>query len=169
MTDITVLSLDAAKSQDRSAFVDLGRRFSAQVPHFVPQMRSEQIELVHPDKNPFFQHADVQLFIAQRGGKPVGRISAHIDHLALTIPPEQGMGPGTGMFGYFDADDAEVAKALLAKAEEWLKAKGMTRVLAPLSMSVWEEPGLLVKGHDHAPTVMMGHDDARYQAWIEGL
>ena len=118
MTDITVLSLDAAKSQDRSAFVDLGRRFSAQVPHFVPQMRSEQIELVHPDKNPFFQHADVQLFIAQRGGKPVGRISAHIDHLALTIPPEQGMGPGTGMFGYFDADDAEVAKALLAKAEE---------------------------------------------------
>ena len=70
MTDITVLSLDAAKSQDRSAFVDLGRRFSAQVPHFVPQMRSEQIELVHPDKNPFFQHADVQLFIAQRGGKP---------------------------------------------------------------------------------------------------
>ena len=167
MTDITVLSLDAAKSQDRSAFVDLGRRFSAQVPHFVPQMRSEQIELVHPDKNPFFQHADVQLFIAQRGGKPVGRISAHIDHLALTIPPEQGMGPGTGMFGYFDADDAEVAKALLAKAEEWLKAKGMTRVLGPISMSIWEEPGLLVKGQDHDPMIMMGHHPAIYREWIE--
>ena len=166
MTDITVSSLDATKPHDRAAFVDLGRRFAAQVPNSVPQMRSEQIELVHPDKNPFFQHADVQLFVAHRGDKPVGRISAHIDHLALTIAPEQGMGPGTGMFGYFDADDAEVAKALLAKAEEWLRSKGMTRVLGPISMSIWEEPGLLVRGQDHAPMIMMGHHPAGYADFI---
>ena len=166
MTDITVSSLDATKPHDRAAFVDLGRRFAAQVPNSVPQMRSEQIELVHPDKNPFFQHADVQLFVAHRGDKPVGRISAHIDHLALTIAPEQGMGPGTGMFGYFDADDAEVAKALLAKAEEWLRSKGMTRVLGPISMSIWEEPGLLVRGQDHAPMIMMGQHPAEYADYI---
>ncbi len=166
MTDITVSSLDAAKARDRAAFVDLGRRFAAQVPHQVPQMRSEQIELVHPDKNPFFRHADVQLFIAHRGGRPVGRISAHIDHLALTIPPEQGMGPGTGMFGYFDAEDEAVATALLEKAEDWLRDKGMTRVLGPISMSIWEEPGLLVRGQDHAPMIMMGHHPAHYADFI---
>ena len=166
MTNITVSSLDAMKPSDRAAFVDLGRPFSAQVPHSVPQLRSEQLELVHPDKNPFFKHADVQLFIAHRGSKPVGRISAHIDHLALTIASEQGMGPGTGMFGYFDADDEEVAKALLNRAEEWLKAKGMTRVLGPISMSIWEEPGLQVRGQDHAPMIMMGQHPEHYAKFI---
>ena len=152
----------------RTAFVDLGRRFSERVPNFVPQMRSEQLELVDPDKNPFFGHADVQLFIAYRDGKPVGRISAQIDHLALTIAPEQGMGPGTGMFGYFDAEDEAVAHALLERVEQWLRERGMTRVLGPISMSIWEEPGLLVRGQDHAPMVLMGHHPAHYADFITG-
>lgn len=156
----------ATGKRGREAFVDLGRRFAAQVPHAVPQLRSEQLELVHPEKNPFFGHADVQLFIAHRAGRPVGRISAHIDRLALEVPAEQGMGPGTGMFGYFDAEDRAVADALLRQAEDWLRAKGMTRVLGPISMSIWEEPGLLVRGQDHAPMIMMGHHPAQYADFI---
>ena len=156
----------ATGKRGRQAFVDLGRRFAAQVPHAVPQLRSEQLELVHPEKNPFFGHADVQLFIAHRAGRPVGRISAHIDRLALEVPAEQGMGPGTGMFGYFDAEDQAVADALLRQAEDWLRAKGMTRVLGPISMSIWEEPGLLVRGQDHAPMIMMGHHPAQYADFI---
>jgi GNAT superfamily N-acetyltransferase len=151
----------------RARFVDLGRAFAAGVAHSVPQLRSEQLELVDPNKNPFFGHARAQLFIAMRDGKPVGRISAQIDELALEMPPEQGFGPGTGMFGYFDAEDETVARALIAKAEEWLKGQGMTRVLGPISMAMWEEPGLLVKGHDHSPMVMMGHHPAHYAAWVE--
>lgn len=151
----------------RGAFVDLGRDFAARTPHSVPQLRGELLELVDPKKNPFFEHARVQLFIAYRGGKPVGRISAHIDELALRLPAEQGMGPGTGMFGYFDAEDAGIGAALLAQAEAWLREQGMTRVLGPISMSIWEEPGLLVEGHDHAPMIMMGHHPADYKGWIE--
>ncbi|MBX7542026.1 GNAT family N-acetyltransferase [Qipengyuania sphaerica] len=152
----------------RARFVDLGRAFAAREPHYVPQLRSEQLELVDPAKNPFFGHATVQLFIASRDGKPVGRVSAHIDHLALELPTDQGMGPGTGMFGYFDAEDEEVARALLARAEEWLREKGMTRVIGPISLSIWEEPGLLMKGQDHSPMIMMGHHPAHYAGWIEG-
>lgn len=151
----------------REAFVDLGRAFSDRLPHFVPQLRSEQIELVDPAKNPFFGHARVQLFIARADGKPVGRISAHIDELALAMPEAQGFGPGTGFFGYFDAEDEAVARALLATAEAWLAGEGMIRVLGPISLSIWEEPGLLVKGQDHSPTIMMGHHPAHYAGWIE--
>ncbi|MCM0000070.1 MAG: N-acetyltransferase [Erythrobacter sp.] len=151
----------------REAFVDLGRAFSDRLPHFVPQIRAEQIELVDPAKNPFFGHARVQLFIAQAGGRPVGRISAHIDELALAMSEAQGFGPGTGFFGYFDAEDENVARALLTAAEGWLAGEGMTRVLGPISLSIWEEPGLLVKGQDHAPTIMMGHHPAHYAGWIE--
>ena len=100
----------------RARFVDLGRAFAAREPHAVPQLRAEQLELVDPSRNPFFGHASHQFFIATRGGKDVGRISAHIDHLALELPVEQGMGPGTGMFGYFDAEDQDVAIALLSVA-----------------------------------------------------
>ena len=151
----------------RAEFVDLGRAFSDRLEHFVPQLRSEQLELVNPDKNPFFSHARAQLFIAYRGRNPVGRISAHIDELALEMPTAQGFGPGTGLFGYFDAEDAQIANALLAAAEQWLRNEGMSRSLGPISMSIWEEPGLLVKGQDHAPMIMMGHHPAHYAAWIE--
>jgi hypothetical protein len=67
----------------------------------------------------------------------------------------------------FEAEDEAVALALVARAEQWLRDQGMTRVLAPISLSIWEEPGLLVKGHDHPPMVMMGHNSAAYEAWIE--
>jgi hypothetical protein len=151
----------------RAAFVDVGNAFSARVPNSVPQLRGEQIELITPGKNPFFGHARAQLFIAKVDGKPVGRISAHIDELALQVPKEQGFGPGTGMFGYFDADSEAVAHALLAEAEKWLFSEEMTRVLGPISMSIWEEPGLLVRGQDHPPMIMMGHHPAHYRGWIE--
>ena len=172
MTDVTARAAQieiepVSDKRGRAAFVDLGRAFSDRLPHFVPQIRSEQIELVDPDKNPFFGHARVQLFIARAGGRAVGRISAHIDELALAVPAEQGFGPGTGFFGYFDAEDEAVARALLTAAEGWLAGEGMKRVLGPISLSIWEEPGLLVKGQDHAPMVMMGHHPAHYAAWIE--
>ncbi|MFN3864062.1 MAG: N-acetyltransferase [Erythrobacter sp.] len=151
----------------REAFVDCGRAFSDRLENFVPQIRAEQLELVDPDKNPFFGHARVQLFIARRAGKPVGRIAAHIDELALAMPADQGFGPGTGFFGYFDAEDEAIARALLATAEGWLAQQGMTRVLGPISLSIWEEPGLLVRGQDHPPMIMMGHHPAHYAGWIE--
>ncbi|KNH02828.1 hypothetical protein J121_2758 [Qipengyuania citrea LAMA 915] len=151
----------------RALFVDTGRRFASREPHAVPQLRGEQLELVDPAKNPFFGHAVHQLFVARRGDAVVGRISAHIDRLALELPRQQGFGPGAGMFGYFDAADEAVAHALLRAAEDWLRGLGMDRAIGPISMSIWEEPGLLVSGQDHAPMIMMGHHPEIYQHWIE--
>lgn len=151
----------------RALFVDTGRRFASREPHAVPQLRGEQLELVDPAKNPFFGHAAHQLFVARRGDAVVGRISAHIDRLALELPRQQGFGPGAGMFGYFDAADETVAHALLRAAEDWLRGQGMNRAIGPISMSIWEEPGLLVSGQDHAPMIMMGHHPEIYQHWIE--
>lgn len=169
MSDTEIEIRPVEDKAGRKAFVRLGQSFAAREPNAVPQLRSELMELIDPDRNPFFGHATAQLFIAWRGGRPVGRISAHIDHLALEIPPEQGMGPGTGMFGYFDAEDEAVAAALLARAEQWNRQQGMTRLLGPISMSIWEEPGLLVKGQDHPPMIMMGHHPVHYRGWFEAL
>ncbi|MFT5330790.1 MAG: GNAT superfamily N-acetyltransferase [Parasphingorhabdus sp.] len=150
-------------------FIDIAYELNASDPKWVPPLKSEVAKLITPGKNPFFEHAKVQFFLALRHGRVVGRISAHIDQLALLQPPEQGMGPGTGNWGMMEAKDEAAMDALIRAAEDWLKDQGMTRVLAPISMSVWEEPGLLTKGHDHSPMIMMGHHNPAYQGWIENL
>lgn len=169
MAPSAVIITPVSGKTDRKAFIDLAYRLNASDPCWVPPLRMEAEELITPGKNPFFAHADVQLFLARRAGAVVGRISAHIDHLATGMDASQGMGPGTGNWGMLEAEDEPVAQALIGHAEQWLRDKGMTRVLAPLSMSIWEEPGQLIKGFDQAPTVMMGHQPERYRHYIEAL
>jgi GNAT superfamily N-acetyltransferase len=148
-------------------FIDFAWEVYKDDPHWVPPLQMDMKELLTPGKNPFFEHAEAQYFLARKGGKITGRISAHIDHLAQGMPADQGFGPGTGNWGVFDATDAVSAAALIAAAEEWLRGKGVKRAIGPMSLSIWEEPGLLVQGFDHAPTVMMGHHRPEYRAWIE--
>ena len=155
-----------ADKAGRRAFNDIAYRLNRADPHWVPPLRSEVRALLDPDENPYFAHAELALFVARRGGRTVGRIAAHVDRLALEQPADRGFGPGTGFWGMMEAEDEAVMAALIARAEKWLAAKGMARVVAPLSLSIWDEPGLLTRGHDHSPTVMMGHHDARYEGWI---
>lgn len=164
---MTVIVRAVETAADRRAFIDFAYRINRDLPHWVPPLRSEVAGQIDPSKNGWFSHARAQLFLAERGGRVVGRISAHIDTLALTMPPEQGFGPGVGFWGMFEAEDAAVAATLITRAEDWLRGEGMDRAIGPISLSVWEEPGLLVTGHDHAPTVMMGHHRPEYRRWIE--
>jgi GNAT superfamily N-acetyltransferase len=152
---------------DRKAFVDLPFRLYKDNPNWVPPLKDEAMGLITPGKNPFFEHAVAQLFLAERDGKVVGRISASIDHMWTPMPADKGGGADSGNWGYLDAQDKGVADLLIVAAEDWLRAKGVKRSIGPISMSIWEEPGLLIKGHDHPPTVMMGYDDARYEPWVE--
>ncbi len=153
--------------KDRKIFIDLPFRLNADDPNWVPPLKSEALGLITPEKNGWFSHAKAQLFLAEEDGRVVGRISAHIDTLALTMPPEQGFGPGVGQWGLMEAERQDVFQALLERAEAWLREQGMTRALGPISMSIWEEPGLLIDGYDHPPTIMMGHAKREYRGWIE--
>ncbi|TPG14455.1 N-acetyltransferase [Sphingomonas oligophenolica] len=164
-TTLTIRPVTTKK--DRKTFVDLPFRLYRDDPHWVPPLKGEALGLITPEKNGWFSHAKAQLFLADEDGCVVGRISAHIDTLALTMPAVQGFGPGVGQWGLMDAEREDIFQALLARAEEWLRAEGMTRALGPISMSIWEEPGLLIEGHDHAPTIMMGHHKPEYRGWIE--
>jgi hypothetical protein len=162
---ITVRPVESAA--DRKAFVELAFCLNADDPNWVPPLKQEVYGLITPRKNPWFEHAEAQLFVAERNGRVVGRISAHIDHLALGQPAAQGLGPGTGNWGMMEAADEAVFQALIARAEDWLRAKGMRRSLGPFSLSVWDEVGLQVNGFDHPPTVMMGHNSPAYRGWVE--
>jgi hypothetical protein len=152
---------------DRAAFVDLPYRLYASNPQWVPPFKNEVHELITPGKNPWFEHGEAQLFLAERNGKVVGRISGHIDFMALKQPVEQGFGPGTGHWGFLEAEDEATTHALLAAAEDWLRTKGMTRSIGPMSFAMWDETGLLIQGHEKPATVMMAYGAPAYQAWVE--
>ncbi|RKE49831.1 MULTISPECIES: GNAT family N-acetyltransferase [unclassified Sphingomonas] len=165
MANLIIRPVETKK--DRKIFIDLPFRLYADDPNWVPPLKSEALGLITPEKNGWFSHAKAQLFLAEEDGRVVGRISAHIDTLALTMPAEQGFGPGVGQWGLMEAERQDVFQALLERAEAWLREQGMTRALGPISMSIWEEPGLLIDGYDHPPTIMMGHAKREYRGWIE--
>lgn len=134
-------------------FIRLPTRLAAGDPHYVAPLLLERREALQAKSNPFFDHADVQFWLAVKDGRDVGRISAQIDHLNPQTRE------GYGNFGLIAGeDDPEVFAALLAQAEGWLKARGCRAALGPINLSTNEEVGLLVDGHDAPPMFMMGHD-----------
>ncbi len=162
MSSAPVTIRPVSTKKDRKAFVDLAWEVYKDDPAWVPPLKDEVHGLITPGKNPWFEHAKAQLWLAERGGKVVGRISAQVDELV-----QQHMGPGTGQWGMFEVLDDEAAAALIATAEDWLRAQGMETAMGPISLSIWDEPGLEIEGFAEPPTAMMGHHRPEYQAWIE--
>jgi hypothetical protein len=81
MTDIIIRPV--ATKADKRAFIDLPFRLYANDPNWVPPLKSDVMATITPGKNPWFEHGEAQLFLAEKDGKVVGRISAHLDFLAL--------------------------------------------------------------------------------------
>ena len=122
-------------------------------PNWIAPLFLERLEHLDPKKNPYFQHAEVQLFVAYKDGRPVGRISAQDDQLRLKTHNDN-----KGMFGFIDSlDEPEVYAALTRAAAQWLKARGRSGMLGPFNFSVNDEMGLLVDGFNSPPNMMMPH------------
>ena len=131
-------------------------------PNWVCPLYFEQKERFSK-KNPFFQHARWRAWIAWRGGRPVGRISAQIDELHLQKFRDQ-----TGHFGCLEAeDDPQVFEILFRSAENWLKTEGMQRITGPFNLSINEECGLQIDGFDTPSRIMMVHGRPFYAQAVE--
>lgn len=148
-----------------NTFIDLTRPIYADDPNWVPPLKFERMGVLDKEKNPYFEHAKAEYWIAYKNGKPVGRISAQVDDLA-----QDSQGKGTGHFGLIEGpDDPAVFQALFETAENWLREQGMTRSLGPFNLSVNEECGLLTKGFETPPMIMMGHARPYYTGRVEEL
>jgi hypothetical protein len=148
---------------DKLDFLRVPFSIFAEDKNWVAPLFIERLEHLDGKKNPYFKHAEAQLFIAEKNGKPVGRISAQIDHLHL-----ERYNDACGQFGFLDAeDDPEIFEALFEAAENWLREKGMTQVHGPFSFSINDESGLLVDGFNTPPNMMMGHARVFYGSRVE--
>ncbi len=151
--------IPVASKSELERFIRVPMRINARDPNYIAPLMFERREALSPKQNPFFQHADVQFWLACRDGRDVGRISAQIDHLAKSNPTKP-----EGFFGMIAAEnDPEIFAALFAKAESWLRTKGCARALGPFNLSIWEEVGLQIDGFD-TPSMLMMPQDAPFTA-----
>jgi hypothetical protein len=158
--------IDVRRVQGRrefSRFVDYAYDRNASDPHWVPPLRIAERERLTPRKNPFFAHADVELFLAWRGNRIVGRIAAIDDRLH-----NERHGDNIAMFGFFEADDAAATQVLMETVEAWAKDRGRAAMRGPINPSLNESAGLLVDGFDSDPMLMMPHNPREYAAFLEG-
>jgi len=131
--------------------------------HWVPPLLMERREFLDAEKNPFYQHAEVALFLARRGGKVVGRIAAMEDRNFNAYH-----GTKTAYFGLYESvNDPGVAAALFKAAKDWARWRGLDTLLGPLNLSTNHEVGLLVEGFDSAPYVMMAYNPRWYAELFE--
>ena len=154
-----------ATRRDLNTFVHLPWAIYRNHPLWVPPLKFDVRNRLDRAKNPFFEHAEAEYFLAFRDGDPVGRITAHYDRNFNRFQHNE-----WGMFGWFEArDDPLVAGALLDAAEEWLRDRKRDRMVGPLSFSTNDQDaGLLVDGFDREPLILNQWTQPYYPALLEG-
>ena len=153
----------ARDRRDLKRFIDLPYRLHARDPIWVPPLRRDVELLLSRTKNPFFEHAEAEYFLAERDGEVVGRIAGISNRLH-----NETHGDRVGFFGFFESvDDQAVADALLNAAADWCRKHGHDVLRGPASFSVNDECGLLVDGFEAPPTLMMPHNPRYYIPLLE--
>lgn len=146
-------------------FIRLPWRIYQNDPYWVPPLLSEQKVLFNQSKNPFYQHARIELFLGIRDQKVVGRIAAFVNDNHNTFHQDK-----VGFFGFFEClKDEEVSNMLLSTARDWLKEQGMDTMRGPLNFSTNEECALLIDGFDSSPVIMMTYNPRYYVDFMDSF
>ncbi|MGH2832486.1 MAG: hypothetical protein ACRDK2_06885, partial [Solirubrobacteraceae bacterium] len=144
-------------------FVKLPWRLYRNEPNWVPPLIMDVKKRLDQKRNPFFEHAQAQYFLAYRDGRTVGRISAHIDHNFNSFQEND-----WGLFGFFECeDDVQAARALIDAAHGWLRERGRDRMVGPMDFTTNDEIGLLISGHEYPPIILCPWHHPYYQQLLE--
>ncbi len=161
--DVTIERIDLARKRDRKRFLDVADFIQRGDPDYIAPLRMERMRFLDPAKNPAFRQLDVMALAAVRGGRDVGRITAHVDHAY-----DAHHGGKTAFFGFFESvDDQAVAHALLHEAVAFAKARGATELFGPCNFTMNHQVGMLVENFDRPPCVEMTYNPAWLQALVE--
>jgi len=152
-----------ASKKELMLFIKLPWRIYKNDPHWVPPLIMDRKKLLDKKHNPFFSHAEMDMFLAYKDDMLVGRIAAITNENHNKFQEDN-----MGFFGFFESeDDPEVSKALLDTAKNWLIEKGKDGMFGPMSPSTNDEVGLLIDGFDKPPYPMMCHNPKYYQDLYE--
>ncbi len=126
--------------------------------NWVPPLNLDMKEKLDKKKYPFFEYSDSEFFYYEEDGEMLGRITVSVNHRY-----NERFNTKTGFFGFFESVNRQyVADALFNTAFSWLKERGMNEILGPFNLSTNEEGGLLIKGFDRPPMILMTYNPEYY-------
>ncbi len=161
MSGVSIRTVQARR--DLKRFVKVPFHVHRDSPQWVAPLIFERMEFLDRGKNPYFEHADVELLLAERDGEAVGRVSVQVDERW-----DEYQGGSDAMFGFFEAiDDREVAAALLEAAAEWARERGRGRLLGPMDFTTNDEIGILIEGYERRPMILEPWHPPYYRELIE--
>ena len=161
MSEIKIVEVHTAKQ--RQQFIMFPFKLYAKKEFWVPPLIMDQKMMLNPAKSTYYEHSEVQLYLAYSAEKIVGRISAHSNTLHNKTHNDN-----IGFFGFFECiDDQNVADALFDTARKWLQNKGFDAMRGPMNFSVNEEVGLLVDGFNSPSFLMNVWNKEYYQKLFE--
>ena len=133
--------------------------------YWVPPIIKDEIDNFDASKNPVFENADAQFFVAIRNGEIVGRVIAIINWFEVEKQQIKKM-----RFGWFDViDDIEVSKALLNKVKEVGLENKLEYIEGPIGFNNLDKTGVLVEGFDHIGTMITWYNHPYYKDHLEQL
>ncbi len=148
---------------DTKKFIDFIYTFYKNDQNWVPPLRMDREKLIDKKNNPFYKHSLMELFLAERDGKVIGRIGAIVNDNHNREHNDK-----VGFFGFFECvNEQDVANALFDEAKKYLRSKGMNAMRGPASPSVNDEYGLLIEGFDSPPVVLMTYNPEYYGTLIQ--
>lgn len=131
--------------------------------NWIPPLVMDFKEKINPKKNPFFENAGMDLFLAYKEDKVTGRIAAILDKNHNSFHNEKVV-----FFGLYESfNDLETARALLDKVIEWGKERGMEILRGPMNLSMNDECAFLLEGFDSPPVIMMPYNPPYYLDLME--
>lgn len=156
MAEIKIRKVE--NDSDKNQFINLPWKIYKDYPNWVPPLKFDVKNNLNPNKNPFFNHAKVELYLAEVEGRLVGRIAAIVNDNHNNFYKDK-----VGFFGFFECiNDTRVSRALFDKAYEFLKSHGMDTMRGPVNPSTNDECGLLVDSFDSPPVMLMTYNPEYY-------
>ena len=145
-------------------FLDFPRELYRHDPLWAPPLDVET-ESFFDARNPYWKHAETQLFLYRDGGRVLGRVAAIADHHFV-----RESGDAVGYFGHFESvNDITVAGALMEAAQAWLSARGLRKMRGPINGRLENGCGFLYDGFEHLPFMMMPYNPPYYVDLMETL
>ena len=152
----TILPI-ARQPSDIRRFLAVAERVYKNDSHWVAPLRQDRLK-TFSDANPFFAHASMQLWVARRKGRDVGRIAGIINRLY-----NQRQDLKTAFFGFFESEnEPDTSQRLFQAVDTWARQQGFKRVMGPVNPSTNDECGLLVDGFNAPPVFMMPYNPPYY-------
>jgi hypothetical protein len=140
---------DVTTRADLATFIRLPARIHRDHPRWVPPLYAEEWKYFRPAKNRAFAFCDTFLALARKNGSPVGRIMGIVNRRY-----NEARGESNARFAFLECGhDEDAARSLLGHAEDWARARGMSRVIGPMGFSDQDPQGYLIEGFEQEPTI----------------